>query len=326
MSQVAKKAALLKPGSKGPAVALLQGALIDLGYKLPRSTKKKGVPDGIFAGETIAAVLAFQTANKLKADGLAGAQTIAVLDALMVAAAAPSLHAPPVVVPSPSTAEYKLGTDDPTIIPDPGAGIWNSSPTQATYVALGAAIVDILPFAYATVGDDATKHMAHYLGNSGNDYTIDLEGMVAEVPAAHRRYETEVAQAKQFVEMLAPGRYNIASQRVNGSYNRQSENANWYFAVGGYVTWGKGVAVVKDDPAGRQYDVDFEYKFFDRYNWDAGKSVTIGGITVTDAFMGEFHREGIAQEFNCNGIFKRHFTWRKGDAIPSSQLEGPGGR
>jgi hypothetical protein len=176
------------------------------------------------------------------------------------------------------------------------------------------------------VGDDATKHMAHYLGNSGRDYTIDLEGMVAEVPSAHRRYDAEVAQAKEFVETLAAGQYNITSQRTNLGYNRQSESANWYFATGGYSTWGKGVAVVKDGPTGRQYDVAFEYKFFDRYNWDAGKSVTIAGVKVTDTFMGEFHREGLAREFDCNGSFERRFTWRKGDAIPQVQLDGPGGR
>ncbi len=126
--------------------------------------------------------------------------------------------------------------------------------------------------------------------------------------------------------MLSPGNYRITSQRANNGYNRKSENANWFFAIGGYSTWGRGTTVVSEGSGGRQYDLDFEYRFYDRYNWDAGKSVTIGGITVTDAFMGEFHREGMAREFDCNGSFRRHFAWRKGDPIPKSQLDGPGGR
>jgi hypothetical protein len=36
------------------------------------------------------------------------------------------------------------------------------------------------------------------------------------------------------------------------------------------------------------------------------------GITVTDKFMGEFHRQGL--------------SWKKGDPIPQGQLDGPGGR
>jgi hypothetical protein len=79
-------------------------------------------------------------------------------------------------------------------------------------------------------------------------------------------------------------------------------------------------------PSGRLYEVDFEYRFFDRYNWDKGKSVTLAGITITDQFMGEFHRQGLAKEFNCFGSFKRRFTWKKGEAIARSQMHPSGGR
>jgi hypothetical protein len=58
---------------------------------------------------------------------------------------------------------------------------------------------------------------------------------------------------------------------------------------------------------------------FDRYNWDKGKSVEIAGITITDRFMGEFHRQGLAQEFDCMGSFKRRFTWTAGSSIPGGQ-------
>jgi hypothetical protein len=83
---------------------------------------------------------------------------------------------------------------------------------------------------------------------------------------------------------------------------------------------------VKNTAAGPEYELDFEYKFFDRYNRDAGKSITFAGITVTDKFMGEFHRQGLAQEFDCRGSFKRHFTWKKGGKISEQQLYARGGR
>jgi hypothetical protein len=42
--------------------------------------------------------------------------------------------------------------------------------------------------------------------------------------------------------------------------------------------------------------------------------------------MGEFHRQGLAKEYDCFGSFKRHLTWKKGEAIPPNQLVAPGGR
>jgi hypothetical protein len=84
--------------------------------------------------------------------------------------------------------------------------------------------------------------------------------------------------------------------------------------------------VVSDGPKGRQYTLDFEYKLYDRYNWDKGKHVTIFRIKITDEFMGEFHRQGLAQEFDCHGSIKRQFTWQAGQAIPPSQFARPSGR
>lgn len=59
---------------------------------------------------------------------------------------------------------------------------------------------------------------------------------------------------------------------------------------------------------------------FDRYNWDTGKSVTIGPITVTDAFMGEFHRQGLAREYDCYGSLRRRFIWTGDNAAPSDRM------
>jgi hypothetical protein len=75
---------------------------------------------------------------------------------------------------------------------------------------------------------------------------------------------------------------------------------------------------------GAALELDFEYRFYYRYNWDKGKSITFAGIKVTDQFMGEFHRQGLAQEFDCIGSFKRHFSWKNGQGLTPSQVH-PGG-
>ena len=63
---------ILKKGSTGDAVKALQQKLISLGYL-------SGGADGVFGPATQKAVAAFQAANGLDADGIAGAQTLAAL-------------------------------------------------------------------------------------------------------------------------------------------------------------------------------------------------------------------------------------------------------
>src|SRR3954447_14262108 len=58
-------------GERGGAVALLQLALANLGYRLPK-TMSRLVPDGIYGAETAAAVREFQRDNRLTIDGVAG--------------------------------------------------------------------------------------------------------------------------------------------------------------------------------------------------------------------------------------------------------------
>jgi peptidoglycan hydrolase-like protein with peptidoglycan-binding domain len=201
------------------------------------------MPDGIYGSETYDAIRKYQTRKHLKNDGVAGKETILAMDLDLVAAS----KLPPIVLPKPpvvSDPEYQLGISDPLRRHDPGAGAWNSKPKEASYIALKAAIIDALPLAYGVIGDDAVKHMFHYLFNTGLGYTIDLEGMVREVPSAKIRYEDEVVQAKMFVEKLPPDRYEITSKDGELGYNTQHENKNWYFAIGGYTSWGKGVVVV----------------------------------------------------------------------------------
>lgn len=236
---------------------------------------------------------------------------------------------PPVPLP-PSNKNYTIGTINPPIKPDPGAGVFNSKPTEITMWGLKQSILEILPprgsSAMIIIGFDATRHMKHYMDATGMDLTINLESMLEAGPTAKARLRDEVTQARKFVETLPEGRHEITSKTVEGAYNYKEETWNWFYAVGGYVSWGKGVATVKKGAAGREFDLQFEYHVFDRYNWDKGKSVTIGPVTVTDEFMAEFHHQGLAKEFNMKGMVKRRFAWRHGEAIPEVQYAKGAGR
>jgi len=74
---------ILKDGSTGRHVHLVQMALIDLGFSMPRSTGSNHFsPDGIYGSETTEVVKAFQRANpRLSDDGQIGPETMRALDA-----------------------------------------------------------------------------------------------------------------------------------------------------------------------------------------------------------------------------------------------------
>jgi peptidoglycan hydrolase-like protein with peptidoglycan-binding domain len=312
----------LRVGCYGPGVRLVQGALLDLGYALSRSTRK-GAPDGIFGHETDRAVRAYQGAVILKADGIVGVDTIIALDWDMVKKSKPLPLSPPPIVTSPSSPDYMLGSTVPAIPADAGAGPWNSKARENTLIALKEAIVAALPHVASTCGDDAVAHLNHFFRNTGNPFTIDLAGMLAEVPSARERYRQEVRQAQAFVEALPVGRHQITSRNVQGGYNYSSENRNWYLATGGYVRWGTGSAEVSESGTPRSYILDFNYHFYDRYNWDGGKQIKLFGVTITDEFMGEFHRQGLAREFDCWGSCQRQFKWSHGESITQTMLTAP---
>ncbi len=74
----------MRLGEANHAVRLVQKALIDLGYKLPISTKKYHTPDGIYGSETKKIVWKFQYDQKLASkDGDVGQQTLSKLDDLL---------------------------------------------------------------------------------------------------------------------------------------------------------------------------------------------------------------------------------------------------
>lgn len=326
----------LRPGDKGSAVAMVQSGLIDLNYKLPSSTRKTGFPDGIYGAETKQALIRFQTDAKFAAgqiDGVAGKNTILEMDKKLAAkfGATSVIPAPPKPIPIPqSDQHYTVGNSQPTIKPDVGAGIFNSKPVEVSMWALKQSILEILPprgsSAMLFIGFDAAANMKHYLNTSGADLKINLESMIDSGPTAKGRFRDEISQAKKFVETLPIGTHQISSKFAESAYNYKEESSNWFYAVGGYASWGKGTATVTKGATVTEYSLDFEYHFFDRYNWDGGKSVTIGPITITDVFMGEFHRQGLAREYNMKAMIKRQFKWKKGDAIPEAQYQRGSGR
>ena len=106
LASAANNQPALKPGASGDAVQTLQRELIDLGFDMPRSTRAKGAPDGIYGQETEAVVKAFQAANSLNPDGIAGRDTLNALDQIFVVSEAQASLARRADLNSPAPFHY----------------------------------------------------------------------------------------------------------------------------------------------------------------------------------------------------------------------------
>jgi len=83
LQRVSHNNPLMKQGeSNAKAVAILQQALINLGYFMPLSTRVDGSMDGGYGEETTRQVKAFQHENDLQSDGIIGRNTMLKFDRL----------------------------------------------------------------------------------------------------------------------------------------------------------------------------------------------------------------------------------------------------
>jgi Putative peptidoglycan binding domain len=83
LRNVAANQATLSKGARGRSVHLVQQALWDLGYRMPRSTGGIYSPDGIFGDETLAKLKEFQARHGLKDDGVLGHRKLGALARLL---------------------------------------------------------------------------------------------------------------------------------------------------------------------------------------------------------------------------------------------------
>ncbi len=204
--------------------------------------------------------------------------------------------------------DYTIGSRDPRIVIDPGAGPWNSrAPKAGDYELFQVLYNASWPATLKT--PNAARHLRHYLNNSGVDKHIDLKQMLRDSESELTGLQFELAQATRFAETQSSDSFQITSQRARGEYVSRSENEDWFFAMGGYHRWGKGRVTKCAD----KYMMDFEYKIFDRYNWDTGKSTKIlPGITLSDDDIGGLHLSGMACEYNIRGSLRLKVEWSRG--------------
>ncbi|MGB1008450.1 MAG: polysaccharide deacetylase family protein [Thiolinea sp.] len=116
LQRAAENSPALKPGDPDElAVSIVQRALVDLGYAMPRSTNDDGRLDGDYGNETVTAIRSFQRDQGLQVDGKAGRDTMRRLDQVAPAISS-SLPEPTPSPPDPLIREPDDSNAGPSVL------------------------------------------------------------------------------------------------------------------------------------------------------------------------------------------------------------------
>ncbi|MEU3077389.1 hypothetical protein [Streptomyces laurentii] len=180
---------------------------------------------------------------------------------------------------------------------------------------------------------DASRHMSHYLGNSGKPMDLPVDKMMGDVPE-FKQYVDETVRLNQDAwrqqaldEFQKNGGKPVAipvqARQDEGFYFGPDVDSNWFYAVGGTNSNVTGVVTAVPDADGKpKISIDYQANVWDRYNWDEGKGVDIGPLNVPDGEMAKLHRTGNAQEFDMSGSSSvKHYdlgsAQPNGDPLPN---------
>jgi hypothetical protein len=196
------------------------------------------------------------------------------------------------------------------------------------------AIIYIVAEAWQAERPDATRHMRHYLGNSGEILEMDVEYMIRDIPhfEQHSRDFLDSFLHDQIVEEIVQT-YDGVSQNFKMVSDwkifqvRKSTSKNWFFAVGTFsYAYSANVTVVPPVSTGGNPIIEMNYQMFvhDVYNWDQSKLVTIekpiedyeipipeeyqdhifdegDHLRIHDTALMQLHRAGLAKEYYITG-------------------------
>ncbi|MEC7241055.1 MAG: DUF4157 domain-containing protein, partial [Myxococcota bacterium] len=210
-----------------------------------------------------------------------------------------------------------------------GSGEWGTESCEPDDYAVWLAFQEISSHAELLGLTNAARHMRHYLGNSGGALQVNVDLMIRDLPRLEQRFQEFEQEAfiaatllldeldttvEQFVEM------DNSDRKQSDIYAYKEDSMDWFFATGGFTHWWSASAHYTPDEGTQQYNetgsltLFVRLHYFDVYNWDKGKSVTLPviGVTIEDEVLQELHQCGIAKEFDRHGttsdrVFERRY-------------------
>ncbi len=209
------------------------------------------------------------------------------------------------------TPEFVNGSEIPTINRGKGSGVWGENPRRFSEFAKKIAIQAELPFVSIAL-PDATRHLQHYLGNTGEDYQVDLKRIVETTDAGRELYLSQRNGAiKYAIENAKDGvPLDFSSKRLEQRVFAEGTE-NWFYASGNFSGYSQSKVIRNGD----NFSMKFELNYIDPYDWDRIKTPLFNAKDILDKDMAEFHKQGIAKDFLLTGKLPLIITWKVGNEM-----------
>ncbi|MER5412568.1 hypothetical protein [Streptomyces virginiae] len=185
--------------------------------------------------------------------------------------------------------------------------------------------------------NDASRHMKHYLDNTGTPMELPVDKMLTDDKGFQDHVDQLFLQENEkdwreqaLAEYERNGGRPVVipvETRNEGYYFGEAADRNWYYAVGGAQSNMTGVVTVTPGADGKPVvGLDYQVNVWDRYNWDQGKGVTIGTFEIPDGEPSQQHKVGLAQEFDMAGSTSlKHYELGSGSTPPTPDDPGRAG-
>lgn len=187
-----------------------------------------------------------------------------------------------------------------------GSGTYaQRSPTLRDYANHEAAT--LAAYACASMWPDASANLQHYLGNTGDPQSMNVDKMLADQPDLSNKTSNKVTTMAE--KAVDKAQESGATGPVTYPFTTAWDSTyattqNWFYATGGYNYATDGTVTVyppSDDNPEWTYKYDYRVHTADRYNWDGDKSTMIFNQKITDKQLQELHQAGLAQEYDLVG-------------------------
>ena len=187
-----------------------------------------------------------------------------------------------------------------------GSGTYaQRSPTLRDYANHEAAT--LAAYACASMWPDTSANLQHYLGNTGDPQSMNVDKMLADQPDLSNKTSNKVTTMAE--KAVDKAQESGATGPVTYPFTTAWDSTyattqNWFYATGGYNYATDGTVTVyppSDDNPEWTYKYDYRVHTADRYNWDGDKSTMIFNQKITDKQLQELHQAGLAQEYDLVG-------------------------
>lgn len=269
---------ILQSGASGTAVTLIQQALIDAGFPLPRFGA-----DGIFGNETRQALMDFQRSSSLVVDGKLGPATMSALDALFSGGTPPTPVTPqPATPPNITTETVKAapdGTANTRTIVGVGEHVRLRSDTSGTWTVSHGRIIGLntgssILWEAPAIGSSATITVTAPGGSSTVPITVIAPNVLTMTVNRHDPIPAGTAGACMILDVVVnPRHVNFGrtqwlevpgpATNVTGYFNRFSAATIFHNPNPNYLPFNDNNSGLQDHAAWHAVPAPFSFGTFD---------------------------------------------------------------